>query len=460
MKRLVVILLVALLIPLAAAEPFQWVVELNFPPEEVEYVDGALFVGAHAESETDRNVLLVKFVDGKQVWAREYGGDKGDVLGSMVSYGNGLLLAGTTYSFGRLGAGFLMAVDNDGKVLWAKTYRGPLGQGMLEAAVPGENGIVATGSVVIEGFNGREFALWVLKTNRNGSVVWSRVYNIEDGLETGGGIAVSGNRIAVAGTTSEPDGSILLLLDGNGRLLKKLVFGGISVDRIAPTPDGGFIAGGLDGSLVRKSFAVLIKLSGEFDIEWFLEYQGDDYLDVSDVEPLGNSYIAGGRSVLMEVSSNGSVRWASRIYVNSLSRADGLLAFCGVVEDEKPKRVAGIFDPGSGKVPFGEPMELLVSEGSPYSPEVELTAMDVETEEEAVQMGTREGRVKFRELWRVGTPTSRPTTSSVTERRESEPKSPTKTGTDKPKDNGKETCGPGVLVPMALLVLLKKRRER
>jgi hypothetical protein len=133
-------------------------------------------------------------------WARTYGGSNDD-QGNFVlqTTDGGYLVAGYTYSFGvALYDVYIVKTDATGNVLWTRTYGGSNGDGILSLDQTIDGGYVLAGWTYSFGAGNQDF--YVLKTNGQGNLQWSRTYggSNEDYAmsvrsEQNGGFIIAGN---------------------------------------------------------------------------------------------------------------------------------------------------------------------------------------------------------------------------------------------------------------------------
>lgn|GEM_PF-674676 len=160
---------------------------------------------------TDDIFLLKLDVNGNVQWAKTYGGDGIDE-GWDVQWGvDGYVIAGSTTSYGIGGRdAFLMKTDLGGNVVWSTTY-GNIGDEYFRSCALAANGdILATGA--------RGSTISLVRYNSTGSIIWSSY---------GGGsnavgwrvIECSNGDIAIAGAAADYSGimsGFITRLSSNG----------------------------------------------------------------------------------------------------------------------------------------------------------------------------------------------------------------------------------------------------
>jgi hypothetical protein len=219
--------------------------------------------------------------NGNKLWDRTFGGSGHDgIYGLQQTSDGGYILGGVSQS---LGGGnktspnlgwydfWLVRLDGDGNKLWDQSYGGAKRDFWAKARQTRDGGFVIYGTSESEpGGNktsplfGEENA-WIVRTDANGNKLWDFSYGgnrrewlagvaeLADGalLFAGGSYSDSGgNKTTPA--FGEGDGFVLVLnVDGSKRRDQSI--GGISFDwflSLAPTPEGGFLIGGVSQSPV------------------------------------------------------------------------------------------------------------------------------------------------------------------------------------------------------------------
>ncbi len=139
---------------------------------------------------------------GEKVWEKAYGGSGYDEASSIVRSGDGrLIVAGETRSFGAVFADvYLLEIDNDGNLLWQKTYGGPRDDYARCIIQSGDGGFIVVGATGDP--NERQADVHVLKIDAEGNKVWERSFG---GAENDRATCVVPSRdggFVVVGTTS------------------------------------------------------------------------------------------------------------------------------------------------------------------------------------------------------------------------------------------------------------------
>ncbi len=117
--------------------------------------------------------------DGKQLWARTFGGTDNEMAnGLTITSDHGFLISGYTYSFAN-GSHDAWAIrtDKDGKQLWAKVFGGLSTEEFFSATETKEGDFVFVGYTDVY-INGKETEeennVFVVKVNPKGEKIWER----------------------------------------------------------------------------------------------------------------------------------------------------------------------------------------------------------------------------------------------------------------------------------------------
>ena len=235
---------------------------------------------------------LVKLdANGRQVWARVYGGPESDIVYAVQRTSDGgYVLAGETHSFGGATASrsnfWIIKTDSEGNQEWQRSYDSatelsPSDTGTSDAALAvrqtQDAGYILAGSA--NGLAGTSLKL--ARTGPRGQLLWSGDAGVGAGAlaydvaeAPGGGFVIAGN------TTGGEQGSDALLVktDADGVLEWSSAFGGNHNDEarsLVLTGDGGYALGGYTWSQgAGLSDFWLVKTSPSGEEEWQRAFGG------------------------------------------------------------------------------------------------------------------------------------------------------------------------------------------
>jgi len=235
-----------------------------------------------------KDVYLIKTdQNGDTLWTKTYGGPD-EELGFSVQQTSdgGYIIAGYTRSFGAGSAdAYLIKTDDQGEILWTKTYGGTNSDVVLSVQQISDGGYIIAGST--SSFGSGNMDVYLIKTDENGNTIWTRTYGGED-LDSGHSVRQTseGGYIITGSTSSYGSGVVdvyLIKTDANGDTLWTKTYGGANTDKgysVQQTSDGGYIIVGYTNSFGAGSYDVyLIKTDNNGDILWTKTY-GGTYEDI------------------------------------------------------------------------------------------------------------------------------------------------------------------------------------
>jgi hypothetical protein len=191
---------------------------------------------------------------GNLLWNKTFGGKGEDAAWSVhQTTDGGYILGGWTASFGAGSFDFyLIKTDENGNLLWSKTFGGTGDDHGFSAIQTKDGGYAIIGYT--SSFGMGEMDTYIVKTDENGNLQWNKTYGgsnrdfSEHVWQTSdGGYITSGF------TYSFGEGGDLYVVktDGSGNLSWSKTIGGASYDRLMTsqiTNDGGFVVAGATGS--------------------------------------------------------------------------------------------------------------------------------------------------------------------------------------------------------------------
>ncbi|MCF8302044.1 MAG: T9SS type A sorting domain-containing protein [Bacteroidales bacterium] len=202
-------------------------------------------------------------VDGELLWEKNIGGDEDEYAYSACpAANNSVIIAGSTSSYGPWGSNiFLVKLDNDGNVVWTKTYDNGDAARSIKPLTDG-NYIVLAKYKPLSGMD----QIVALKINENGDTLWCKNYSevlggrVKDCAPTNdGGYVITGNKYV--GWLNVTD-IMLLRADNNGNLLWSRYFGNSAAESgesVKQTYDGGFVITGGGSYSCQNPFITLVK---------------------------------------------------------------------------------------------------------------------------------------------------------------------------------------------------------
>ena len=213
-------------------------------------------------------------------WSRTFGGTNGDGASSVQQTADGgYIVAGSTYSFGAGDSDvYLIKTDQNGEIGkgkgWTKTFGGTNRDPASSVQQTSDGGYIVAGWT--ESFGAGNIDVYLIKTDRSGSEVWSRTFGGSH-LDQAWSVQQTsdGGYIVAAWTRSFGAGGYdvyLIKTDANGDEVWSRTFGGSgwdSVSSVQQTSDGGYIVAGSTESFgAGDRDAYLIKTDADGNEVW------------------------------------------------------------------------------------------------------------------------------------------------------------------------------------------------
>jgi len=252
------------------------------------------------------DIWLVKTDNvGNEEWNNIYGG-KGRDHGYQVLQADdgGYVAAGYTDSYGAGSQDFcLLKTDSNGNEEWYRTFGGVESDMAWSVDMTDDCGYILTGRTYSYGSGNSN--LWLVKTDSNGIEEWNRTYGSVGADANGNSVQQTsdGGYIVTGGKSMGGQGYTVPLLktDRNGSMVWNRTFfepqKGVTpfAEEIQQTNDGGYIiVGGING--INYDDAFLIKTDANGSKEWEIKFEEDYYKCLNSVQQTRDGgYIAGGR---------------------------------------------------------------------------------------------------------------------------------------------------------------------
>ena len=211
---------------------------------------------------------------GQDTWVKTFGGKGGEVKGeSIISTSDGgVLITGpfweTKGDFKGMEKGgtdvFVIKLDKDGEVVWKKVYGGSVNEDHPVIKSTSDDGIVITGETSsndgdFEGMSKGGEDIFVMKLDKDGEVMWKKSFGGTDDERRPHVCTYPNGDILIMGSTSSNDGDFkgmnkgngdifVIKLDKDGEVVWKKVYGGsnpdLAKDVTVYSQDGGILVTG------------------------------------------------------------------------------------------------------------------------------------------------------------------------------------------------------------------------
>lgn len=212
---------------------------------------------------------------GSLQWSKTYGGTNEEYgyYGQQTSDG-GYIICG----FGGIISMYIIKTDMLGNIVWSNTYNGTYDSGGRCIIETSDGGYAATGFTTASTGDGD---ILLLKMDSNGNTVWCKSYG-GTGFDMGSFIQQTsdGGYIITGQTESFGQGAddiYLIKTNSNGNLLWSKVYGDTYYDKgysVKQTNEGGYIICGSTYPNYTNTSALLIKTNGSGNKVWSKSYGG------------------------------------------------------------------------------------------------------------------------------------------------------------------------------------------
>jgi hypothetical protein len=253
-------------------------------------VDGGYAVAGETDSSGGvlSDAWLVKTdVNGVLLWNRTYGSVGTDSAQAVVQTSDGgYALGGYTSSSGSGGFDvWLVKTDGNGVLQWSRTHGGSGGDLAYSVVQTSDGGYALAGMTTSFGAGG--FDLWLVKTYTDGTFQWGVTYGGAGDDYAASLVQAADDGYALAGSTDSFGAGAqdvwFVKTDANGVKQWNRTYGGDSTDgasAVIRTADGGYALAGQTASLgAGMGDAWLIKTEADGTMQWgrtYGGYNGDD----------------------------------------------------------------------------------------------------------------------------------------------------------------------------------------
>jgi len=262
---------------------------------------------------TNQTAVLVKTNSaGEPQWKKSYGaevlGNTRDAVSVVQTIDSGYVL------FGR--GGYLVKTDAEGNVQWSRKLAldvNATGAGGIEVGIQTSDGdYVLVGNIVET--NGENVA-WLLKVNEQGDILWNKTFT--GGFTILAAIETNDRGCAIAGSWRNDFWFAKIDSNSNLQWSQTYAYGDASdahsVSSIAKTNDGGYVLAGTGMWHASGGDAPwLIKINSQGHEQWSLPYghiPSDGFSAVVQTDDDGYIVALSNRAVLIRTHSSGSEQW-------------------------------------------------------------------------------------------------------------------------------------------------------
>lgn len=285
--------------------------------------------------------LLALDENGSLLWQKRYGGELSDEFQTIRQTDDGGYIAG-----GSMGSGnaWLLKLDASGEIEWQLAYGGGPGNAYFSRVLQtSDGGFVATGSTSQSGKGLDDF--WLMKLGPAGNILWQETIGTSNSDWASDVVQSSDGGFVVAGGIGDTGDPWITKFAGNGGIVWQTKYdppgGGLGgyASAILGADDGGFyVAGNL---WVGVTGAWVMKIDSDGVVEWQKVY-GDVWLDhANDIQSTsdGGFIVAGMRygilqgdncaAWLIKLDDSGNVLWEKAYRIGVECRRFAVVAQAG-----------------------------------------------------------------------------------------------------------------------------------
>ena len=203
---------------------------------------------------------------GDLIWESSLGGSDDEAFSDIVQTPDGgYVTVGFTCTFGTtldVKSLWLVKVDNDGNGQWHQTYGGADSDEGQSIALTSDGGFIIAGSTYSLSATLKDG--WILKTDANGNIIWTVVYDGGSYDNTYAVIENSDGDYVAAGYSVDNQGFrqvLLIKIDASGNIIWDKTYGGLAEDQadsLVQTSDGGYAICGFTDSMGAGGDDVLL----------------------------------------------------------------------------------------------------------------------------------------------------------------------------------------------------------
>jgi len=313
------------------------------------------------------------------MWSKDCGGNARGYSVQQAMDG-GYIIAGATHLWEDM---YLVKTDSSGNVQWHRTYGGSASECAYSVLQTSDGGYVLAGYTESYVTPGSARNVYIIKTDLNGELVWSKSYGgknyayaLSMDYTSDGGFILTGIALPykpLGGGSSED--VYLLKTDSNGNMEWDKIFeddsGPEEAWSVQQTSDGGYVIGGWTHGVGMNDF-YLIKTDSSGNMQWDKTYGGsgnDQAYSVQQANDGGyvitghtDSFGGGTQAYLVKADSNGNMMWQKTYkgiettYADSVQQtSDGGYVIAGATyELNKPGEIYLVRTNSNGNVLWGK----------------------------------------------------------------------------------------------------------
>lgn len=222
--------------------------------------NGCIAVGRAEDNWLDVHIVKAD-CSGSVIWSKNYGGNSWDVGQSIATLSDGNYIIGAQTGLLGLSAFYLIKINSSGDTLWTKTFGADSMEYFLTSAFEtSDGGILSAGYYYLHG--NYDFRVIILKTDAGGDSLWSVTFN--DSLDI---MCNSASECSQGGFILA--GCIDYYGSNNAYILKTNSQGGVIWSRSYNVPGANSIREDYDSGFIVGTNGGILKISPTGDSLWF-----------------------------------------------------------------------------------------------------------------------------------------------------------------------------------------------
>jgi len=227
----------------------------------VDSENNIIVTGTTGSEETNFDFFTIKYdPEGSVIWKKFAGGSEGDIgFGTAVDSKDNIIVTGFTSSYGAGGEDvWTIKYSPHGDVLWNRTEGGIYNDSAMAVAIDTDDNIIVAGVISSFDDGGSDFDCWIIKYDAGGNMIWNTTSGGDErdecytvSVDAKGNIIVSGATKSFRGIYYYDSALWTIKYDGVGNMIWNRTTGGSNFDGgfgIAADRDNNIIAAGYTGS--------------------------------------------------------------------------------------------------------------------------------------------------------------------------------------------------------------------
>jgi len=236
---------------------------------------GYILCGSYSGTINDSLALIKTDSVGNVIWNKRYSGSIDREVGQFVreTTDGGFIAVGFTGPSGTEDI-YLLKTDKNGTELWNRVYFSSGKESAHGVRQTGDGGYIISGETDSKGKGGND--MYLIKTNSSGDTTWTKTYGTASN-ETGWSLYItSDGGYALLGYENFAGGNLFLVkTDALGNEQWHKYYGGTYADEgysVQQTSDGGYVLAGSKGNSLTSDEMYCIKTDNAGTVQWEYTY--------------------------------------------------------------------------------------------------------------------------------------------------------------------------------------------